>query len=1036
MKTLLKVKTSCLLLTLLGINQAQAQAPDPTRQYLDNLVAPLDKTQVPTGFLAEYAVPLVPLDVFNGTLTDSSRTNPDGFRFIYTTVYSAWLGSGNNPLPSLLELNSRLEAATAANTAIPVMVQHIDYAAVRPDAFNAGLLTFQNNQLLDVAGRPQSPYSNQTLFAAAPATTYSPTGDVTFVFPSTLDIERGSGSGQTLSVDFGDGRGYIGAAWNQPVAAHYATAGTWRVKVRVTYSSGGIIFDSKGRTKGTESGGRLLPIRSIPTYTSYESQFDMRVASPAAAVALRSTANRTTTTADLVIPISSPVYGYGAKVTIHYANGHTSLTNPLIVVEGYDKNRIAPAIQEKNYDLAEFLTDITTSPTFNFNEALASANGNPASQYDIVFIDFYNGTGDILINAAIFEQVLNEVQQRKAGTAKNVVMGMSMGGLIARYKLADMTKNGRDPHTRLLILQDSPQRGANVPLGIQALTRQMLFDLPIHDPFRRVMNTGDLSPTIKQGNLLLDEPGTKQMLVHTATDATGGFAANTFIAGGYHSMIDGDTAPGRAYTIVAASQGSQCGQGLFAPYTELIRVNGEIGVSPLPWIVRGGLSAEAIVNALPDNGQANRVSHLAFKIRIRLFHFIRITIPLLDRSYSCPAGLLAVDGVAGSTEDIVSGGINTSGSFNSWPVSVLLGLPIVNANWNVAVVPKFCFLPTASALDVPLTSQVLQGVFSNGIGTPVQPQLNSFIAQESYTSGYNKPHLAFTPRNTEWMYNLMERMPFANSFCASSCSPAASFAISGPRTVCGLSTYTSPLQGPGYTYTWTAIPSGFFTVSTGSNPVFQTTNIGNVGTGRISLTVNTGCVTTYTKDVAIGRPFTPEIEDITGGSCNGTVNYHITNYDPTLVYSITNRVNASGSYRSSEYFYVKGSYGGNGSFRLSATGNCGTASFNQSVSYPMCRSQQVTYSLFPNPATNEVVVQQTPNVVPAGVSQSSDNLEVDQEHVMVQVYDSYGRLRLEQPGHGAASLHLRVGALPAGLYIVQVLHGDNVVSRQQLQLIQ
>ncbi|MGI4760775.1 MAG: hypothetical protein ACRYF0_08720 [Janthinobacterium lividum] len=37
---------------------------------------------MPTGFLAEDALPLVPLDVFNGTLTDSSRTSPDGFRYL------------------------------------------------------------------------------------------------------------------------------------------------------------------------------------------------------------------------------------------------------------------------------------------------------------------------------------------------------------------------------------------------------------------------------------------------------------------------------------------------------------------------------------------------------------------------------------------------------------------------------------------------------------------------------------------------------------------------------------------------------------------------------------------------------------------------------------------------------------------------------------------------------------------------------------------------------------------------------------------
>ncbi len=1031
MKTLLNIKACGLLLALLGIHHAQAQAPNPTRQYLDNLVAPLDKTQVPTGFLAEYAVPLVPLDVFNGTLTDSSRTNPDGFRFIYTTVYSAWLGSGNNPLPSPLELNSRLDAATAANTGIPVMVQHIDYATVRSDAFDTGLLTFQNNQLLDVAGRPQSPYLNQTLFAAAPATDFSPTGDVTLVFPSTLDIERGAGSGQNLSVDFGDGRGYISAVWNEPVAAHYATAGTWRVKVRVTYRSGGIIIDSKGRTKANEAHGKR-PGWPFPVYTSYESQFDMRVAGPSAAVALRSAAKRTNTASDLVIPISSPVFGYGANVTIHYANGHTDLTNPLIVVEGYDKNRIAPAVQEKNYDLAEFLSDITTSPTFNFNDALVNgANGGTASQYDIVFIDFYNGTGDILTNAAIFEQVLNEVQQRKVGTAQNVVMGMSMGGLIARYKLADMTKAGRDPHTRLLILQDSPQRGANVPLGLQALTRQMLFDLPIPiiSPLTQtvsLLNTGNLSPTIRQGNLLLDEPGTKQMLFYTATNATGGFSANMFIAGTYHNMIDGDTAPGRAYTIVAASQGSQCGQGLFSPYTELIRVNGEIGVSPLPWIVRGGLSAEAIVNAIPDNGQANRVSHLAFKIRIRLFRFIRITIPLLDRSYSCPAGLLPVDGVAGSTEDIVAGGLNISGSFNSWPVSALLGLPIVNANWHVAVVPQFCFLPTASALDVPLTSQVLQGVFSNGIGAPVQPQLKSFIAQESYTSGYNKPHLAFTPRNAEWMYDVMENMPFADSYCASACNLAANLTISGPLTVCHTSTYTSPLQGPGYTYNWTATPANLFTVASGTSPTFQTSNAAD-GSGIIQLTISGGCAPVMSKEVTVGRPASPATRGPNWGGDCGPVSKvcRVDNYDPEAQYVI----NVSGALRligrgvrsDGTYTVRCGGTGGEmGRIEITANNNCGTSTISALNVTTPCGDNQFAATLYPNPATESVDV----HIENADIAQS----------IIVRLFDNLGRPRAEQTSAGQEIVHLRTAELPAGFYFVHILRGNEVLSRQQLRI--
>ena len=38
---------------------------------------------------------------------------------------------------------------------------------------------------------------------------------------------------RSLSLDFGDGRGYRPVVWDQPIATTYATAGTKRVRVRV-----------------------------------------------------------------------------------------------------------------------------------------------------------------------------------------------------------------------------------------------------------------------------------------------------------------------------------------------------------------------------------------------------------------------------------------------------------------------------------------------------------------------------------------------------------------------------------------------------------------------------------------------------------------------------------------------------------------------------------------------------------------------------------------------------------------------------------
>ncbi|MGI4759090.1 MAG: T9SS type A sorting domain-containing protein [Janthinobacterium lividum] len=1057
-------KAALLLLATLGMRVAQAQtAPDATRQYLDNLVAPLDKSQVPTGFLVEYGVPLVPLDVFNGTLTDSSRTNPDGFRFIYATAYSAWLGSGANPLPSPLDLNASISAAVAANpSAIPVMVQHIDYATVRDDAFSSNLLSYQNNQLFDVAGRFQSPYRTNTLFAAAPATATAPTGDVTLIFPTSLDIERGVGTPMVLNVDFGDGRGYVNTPWNQPVAAHYASAGTWRVKVMVTYTA------ATRLTPRTSKGGLIVyypPTEGL----SYESQFDLQVASPGTQTASRTarlSASRPGTADDLEVPIAaqSGVHS-GALMTIHYATGHTQLLNPFIVVEGYDKNHIAPAVQEQNYDLAAFLTDIETQGGFRFRDALerggmGTGTGDP---YDIVFIDFNNGTDDILRNAVVFEQVLNEVQQRKVGNAANVVMGMSMGGLIARYKLADMRKNGRDSHTRLLILQDSPQRGANVPLGIQALTRQMDFALPIPvvvgsitSGYTVAFRTTDLSPFLKQGITLLDEPATQQMLVHRATDATGGFSANTFLAGTYRSMISGDTDPGRPYQIVAASQGSQCSQYVLSPYTELVRANGEVGVSPLPWIVRGALSAEAIVNALPANGQSNRVSHLAFKVHIRLFRFINITIPLLDRSYSCPAGLLAWDGVAGSTEDLVKDGLTINGSFNTWPAALLFHMPVVDANWHVAVQPKFTFLPTASALDLPITSQaVLDGNrYTNGIGYPSQPAVKSFIAQETFPIGYipgygiwgsNKPHLAFTPRNSEWMYDVMQQLPFATSYSDYSCGTADNLAISGTTQLCAGATapYTVTNLPAGATVQWSLSPNSIVTASGSSTYPFTVQAVasgqvtlqaivtmpsGNrltlkslevsVGPSQVYIGVYGGCgglpATLTVNGPNLGTDFRWVIDGQARPQYNGQgqVTYTLPS-DPNIA-SIPVTVTVTGGCPGAGTLSYTIDVG------ITHAAGCANELTGPSTTLAAKATPVATAALYPNPAHETVDVH-------------VENAMLDQPFT-VRIFNSQGQLRIEQASTDAGTMHLKTDRLAPGLYFVHILRGREVLSRQQLKI--
>ena len=224
-----------------------------------------------------------------------------------------------------------------------------------------------------------------------------------------------------------------------------------------------------------------------------------------------------------------------ARISIAYGSGHTSLQKPFIVAEGYDPWRIlnaeqanhlvkktinfpfphtiyvgAPFPEEQVYDSAKsnfrYETFTRRLDYGNIIEPILF-NGHSFEQdlylsgYDLVFVDWRDGTDYIQRNAYVLENIIQWANTEKAkngSTEKNIVMGMSMGGLCARYALADMEKSGINHDTKLYISHDTPHQGANVPLGYQA----MIIDLDDH--FKILGKTiGDMSPDIRNGHNLL-----------------------------------------------------------------------------------------------------------------------------------------------------------------------------------------------------------------------------------------------------------------------------------------------------------------------------------------------------------------------------------------------------------------------------------------------------------------------------------------------------------------------------------------------------
>ena len=121
------------------------------------------------------------------------------------------------------------------------------------------------------------------------------------------------------------------------------------------------------------------------------------------------------------------------------------------------------------------------------------------------------------------EDVIKWVNSVKVGTIPNVVLGQSMGGLLARYALRDMenqftaTGNTTWQHkTSLYISHDAPHQGANIPLSILAFARHMIdqfVSTPLGDFNINITGQGG-AVTIEDMETLLNATGTKQLLIN------------------------------------------------------------------------------------------------------------------------------------------------------------------------------------------------------------------------------------------------------------------------------------------------------------------------------------------------------------------------------------------------------------------------------------------------------------------------------------------------------------------------------------------
>ena len=95
--------------------------------------------------------------------------------------------------------------------------------------------------------------------------------------------------------------------------------------------------------------------------------------------------------------------------------------------------------------------------------------------FDIMIVDWPSQMGWIENNSAYFQSMVEELNAEEDFDRIEMVLGISMGGIITRHALIEMELNQTPHNINNWVAGDSPLEGSNLSIGVQALIREMDF---------------------------------------------------------------------------------------------------------------------------------------------------------------------------------------------------------------------------------------------------------------------------------------------------------------------------------------------------------------------------------------------------------------------------------------------------------------------------------------------------------------------------------------------------------------------------------
>lgn len=452
----------------------------------------LDFSQLKTNVFYNLANNYSEIEKYDGSMT-SPVVSPATFKQIYHEINTASLQKGLPEVLSLIETNSKY----VGKNIYPIYILDYQYDILREDAFDKNLVSVVNNKL--VQNNMENIFEFKNVFVASTISNRTYSGmNIKFSIKKDLYFTNSDKKILYFLVDFDNGKSEVKLNFDEVLNVEYTTEGQKNIAVKAVYSDNSISY-SRFEINVKDSG--------MPWPSYYW-----------------------TDTADIAY---NGEYGV-ADVAVFLGQSNAALTEPVIIVDGFDPNDERPI--EGVYEIAN---------QQNLVDSLRSLG------MDGIIINFKDGAGYIQKNAFVFVKILQKINQMMtdAGTMlpenQIVVIGPSMGGLITRYGLDYMEHNGIPHNVRNWISFDSPQKGANIPLGLQHWVRFFADEAEVE---------GAIEAKAK-----LNAPAALQMLNYHFTATSGNTANPNSLKPNFYNEIDALGFPQQT-RIVSIINGSGYGQ--------------------------------------------------------------------------------------------------------------------------------------------------------------------------------------------------------------------------------------------------------------------------------------------------------------------------------------------------------------------------------------------------------------------------------------------------------------------------------------------